>query len=103
MAAVILEFLARQVEERSDIAAGKSRALASLYADLAKMPGVSVGNKAGEDRLDDEGLAMLIENLYQQRGRLGEAAFAAAHQPARRALRHVVDLDLSNVGKSERA
>ena len=101
MAAVILEFLARQVEQRSDIVAGRSRALASLFADLAKMPGVSPGNKGGGEHDDEARLAKLIEDLYAQRKTLGEAAFAAAHGRARRALRELLDLDLMIAGKSE--
>ena len=101
MAAVIIEFLAHQVEERSDIAAGRSRAFASLFADLAKMPGVSMGNKAGGQHDDEARLAKLIEDLYAQRETIGEAAFVAAHGRVRRALRELLDLDLIIAGKSE--
>ncbi|MBF6570369.1 MAG: hypothetical protein IVW54_15985 [Candidatus Binataceae bacterium] len=101
MAAVILEFLARQVEERSDIAAGRSRALASLFADLAKIPGVSIGDRAGGQHDDEARLAKLIEDLYAQRETIGEAAFVAAHGRVRRALRELLDLDLMIAGKSE--
>src|SRR4029077_18665078 len=69
MAAVILEFVARQVEERSDIAQ-KHVAMLELLRDLSQLP--DVNRLVRGDELNEAGLNKLIEHLYAERGRLGE-------------------------------
>src|SRR6266404_9233967 len=68
MAAVILEFVARQVEERSDIDEQKHAAMLELLRDLSQLPDVSLLVRG--DELNEEGLSKLIEHLYAERGRL---------------------------------
>jgi len=99
MAAVILEFVSRQVEERGDIATGKEQALGALFADLAKLlDGKELAtphDKDGEARL-----CQIIEQLYMERDRLGETIFTAANQRVRQTLRQLLDQDLKVVGKA---
>ncbi len=92
MAAVILEFIARQVEERSDIAAAKSRIYARLFEDLAAMPELGEIARGGGD--PDQRLCEIIDQLYAERKRMGEAAFAAIDDRIRRALRSLLDEEL---------
>src|SRR2546430_10911786 len=76
MAAVILEFVSRQVEERSDIAQGKQDAIAAMFEALALVAGANI---ADDIPPTEDGLSQLIERLYAQRPHLGEQAFAAAN------------------------
>jgi hypothetical protein len=100
MAAVILEFVSRQVEERSDIANAKDRTLGALFTDLSTLlsdPALAErSGEAGEARL-----CQVIEQLYQERARLGEEFFTAANQRIRQALRELLDQDLKVAGKRE--
>src|SRR5216684_744928 len=76
MAAVILEFVSRQVEERSDIATAKEQALSALFADLSRLlDGKEVLQRNGEER--EARLCQVIERLYAERNRLGEEVFTA--------------------------
>jgi len=99
MAAVILEFIARQVEERSDIEADKHAALLELTRDLSRFPEVSCLVSA--DNLNEAGLCELIEHLYGERSRLGEETFVAANRRIRQTLRELLDGDLKIAGKAE--
>jgi len=100
MAAVILEFVARQVEERGDVERGRHSALAAAFDDLARIPGV-------EPLIHHDGppgaaqLSTLIERLYTERPRLGESTFAAANKRVRGALRELLDQELKIVEKRE--
>jgi hypothetical protein len=100
MAAVILEFLARAIEERSDVADAKKRSIERLFADIRQLgvvtPAEMLGGDDGESRL-----AKLIEALYADRERLGEARFAAASQRVRRTLRDLLDEDLKITSSKE--
>ncbi len=92
MAAVILEFVARQVEERADIEQQKKSALDALFHDLANLADSS---RSGDDKSEGElRLCHLIEWLYERRANLGEEAFAAANQRIRHALRQTLDQEL---------
>ena len=100
MAAVILEFVSRQVEERSDIAIGKEQTLQALFADLSKL----LSDKNIVERKDERQeayLCRMIERLYAERDRLGEEVFTAANQRVRQALRQLLDQDLKVAGKKE--
>lgn len=100
MAAVILEFVSRQVEERSDIAMGKEQALRALFADLSRLlDGKEVLQRNGEER--EARLCQVIERLYAERNRLGEEVFTAANRRVRQALRQLLDQDLKVAGKRE--
>src|SRR5580693_6420291 len=85
MAAVILEFVARQVEERHDIEEGKHSSLMELMRDLSKFPELSQVIRA--DHLSEAGLCELIEHLYSRRGTIGEETFLAANRRIRLTLR----------------
>jgi hypothetical protein len=99
MAAVILEFVARQVEERSDLEQAKARALDELFADLPAL----LGGRALPPH-DDAGaearLCRVIDWLYAERSRLGPEIFTAANARVRRALRQRLDEDLKVAGKA---
>src|SRR5579864_4054442 len=74
MAAVILEFVARQVEERSDIPIAKQRILHDLSGDLSKIPeAASLIDSSGD--LSEASLSALIEKMYAKRSDLGEHHF----------------------------
>lgn len=99
MAAVILEFVARQVEERSDIEQHKQTVMLDLVRDLSNLPGMN-GLLRG-DHLSDDGLCNLIEHLYAERPHLGEETFTAANRRVREALRQLLNQDLKVAGKAE--
>ena len=99
MAAVILEFVSRQVDERGDIEAHKDAAMLELRRDLARLPEVS--RMLSDDRLNEERLCDLIERLYAERGSLGEETFAAANRRVRQTLRELLDQDLKVAAKAE--
>lgn len=98
MAAVILEFVSRQVEERHDIAAEKERALNALFQDLTSaLNGTDLPTMTGTDK--EAYLCQLIEWLYREKDRLGPKVFAAANQQIRERLRQLLDQELKVAGK----
>jgi hypothetical protein len=98
MAAVLLEFVSRQVEERVDIEVEKARALEALSGDLAAV----LAHRAVPGPDDGEArLCRLIEWLYAERERLGGDTFAAANGRVRRALRQLLDAELKVAGKGK--
>jgi hypothetical protein len=99
MAAVILEFVARQVEERSDIADEKREALGDLFGTLSRLE--RVNGIVGKGTVDEAELCRLIERLYGERARLGEEAFGAANGAVRETLRKLLDQELKIAGKGE--
>ena len=99
MAAVVLEFVARQVDERRDIEAEKHAALMELLRDLSQQPEVS--RMIRVDHLSEAGLCELIESLYAARERLGEDTFASTSRRIRQTLRTLLDAELKVAGKAE--
>jgi hypothetical protein len=99
MAAVILEFIARQVDERTDVAEAQEAELGALYSELSRLAGMD-RIVAGEPP-SEAALCALIERLYGERDRLGEANFTAANRLVRASLRHLLDQELKITGKSE--
>lgn len=100
MAAVILEFVSRQVEERSDIATAKDEVLRALFADLSTL--LKDGALTDQNGATGEArLCQLIEQLYAQRSQLGEEMFTTANQRVRQALRQLLDQELKVAGKKE--
>ena len=99
MAAVILEFVSRQVEERGDISQEKEHVLSHLFSDLGSL----LTDKAPSSKDPDQEarLCRLIEWLYSEKDRLGPEAFAATNQKVRAALRELLDQELKIVGKTE--
>jgi hypothetical protein len=100
MAAVVLEFISRQVEERSDIAAEKDKALGGLFSDLSALFGEK-GLPTTNDLDQEARLCRLIEWLYAEKERLGPEAFDAANQRVRTALRELLDQELKVAGAKE--
>ncbi|MSQ47976.1 MAG: hypothetical protein EXR78_06245 [Deltaproteobacteria bacterium] len=100
MAAVILEFVARQVEERHDIDEEKTHALTDLFHDVNSL--LSGKAPAVANTSDQEArLSRLIEWLYAEKERLGPETFTAANQRVRAALRQLLDQELKIAGKAE--
>jgi hypothetical protein len=100
MAAVILETLARAIEERGDVAEAKRRSIEQLFADLGDL-GVGA-TVEGRGRVgDDERLVRLVEVLYADRESLGEERFTAANRRVRQTLRDLLDADLKIAASKE--
>jgi hypothetical protein len=100
MTAVILEFVSRQVEERSDISTEKERALDSLFDDLSTvLKGEELSTLGEADR--EARLCRLIEWLYAEKDRLGPEVFTTANRRIREALRRLLDEELKVAGKDE--
>jgi hypothetical protein len=98
MAAVVLEFVSRQVEERSDIENEKRAAMFELLHDLSRLP--EMHRLVRGDHLSEDGLCELIEHLYAERDALGEETFGAANRRVRATLRQLLDLDLKVADKA---
>jgi hypothetical protein len=92
MAAVVLEFVARQVDERPDVAIEKQAALHSLFRDLLSLPKAKAAIAAGAE--SEAALCEVIERLYESRAAMGEEAFAIANGRVRQTLRQLLDQDL---------
>jgi len=99
MAAVILEFVARQADERSDIGTQKDLAMVALMRDLARLP--HMNRLLRDNPITEDGLCELIEHLYAERDRLGEETFATANRRVRQTLRELLDQELKVAGKAE--
>ncbi len=99
MAAVILDLLARQVEERTELAEGKRLALDALFDRLAQIEALKPA--VGNDAASEARLCELIEYLYTERERLGEEVFAASNRLVRQTLRQLLDLELQVAGPAQ--
>lgn len=97
MAATILEFVARQIEEHGGSDSKKAAVLETLFDDLDRL-GLPAGIASPGAR-DAAALSELISNLYRVRSEIGENAFAGANLRVRRALRDLLNLDLEIAGK----
>lgn len=93
MAAVILEILARSVEERRDLAAEREAAASDLGESLRGL-GVRLPSEAPAGASVEGRIALLMTALDADRERVGEAVYADAKQEVRRALRRLLDQDL---------
>lgn len=100
MAAVVLEFISRQVEERRDLAVEKNRALDALFTDLSAV--LAGKDLSAPDNLhQEERLCRLIEWLYGEKDRLGPELFSTANQRIREALRQLLAQELKVAGTKE--
>jgi hypothetical protein len=99
MAAVILEFIARQVEERSDSSKEKEHVLEHLFSDLRLLITDKVLTSKDPDQ--EARLCRFIEWMYTEKDRLGPEAFTAANQKVRTALRQLLDQELKIAGTKE--
>ena len=97
MAATILEFVARQIEERGGSDSKREAVLEALFDDIGRL-GLPARIASTGSR-DEATLSDLISNLYQARGEIGETVFAAANLRVRRALRDLLNLELEIAGK----
>jgi hypothetical protein len=121
MAAVVLEFVSRQVEARRDIQTEKARLLDALFHDLpAVLAGAAGGAARGAEAIPEGGyqtssaiellgagqtdsearLTIVIEWLYAERDRLGPERFTAANTRIRQTLRALLDHELKVVGNA---
>jgi hypothetical protein len=100
MAAVILEFVSRQVEERHDIDEEKTHTLNELFQNLSSL---LAGKESAVSSIPgpEAHLCRLIEWLYAEKDRLGPETFTAANQRVRAALRQLLDQELKVAGKAE--
>ncbi|MGH7960443.1 MAG: hypothetical protein ACRERD_01300 [Candidatus Binatia bacterium] len=100
MAAVLLEFVSRQVEERHDIALEKERALTLLFQDLSStLAGKSLPESSDTDQ--EARLCRLIEWLYAEKDQLGPEVFSPANQRIRETLRQLLAQELKVAGNKE--
>jgi len=93
MAAVILDLISHQVEDRSDLASLKQRALTDLFDDLMRTENVSAMIESGDADLKAR-LCSTIEAIHAARVELGPQAFDSANRRIRAALRQLLDADL---------
>jgi hypothetical protein len=100
MAAVILEFIARQVEERHDIAVEKEQAMNGLFHDLTTILERKNLPELG-DTDQEQRLCRLIEWLYSEKDRLDPDVFTVANQRIREVLRQLLDQELKVAGKNQ--
>ncbi|SRR5579875_37474 len=92
MAAVILEFVSRQIEEGADLEAQRKVTLDAFFRDLADLPEIA---RLVDNSLPSElRLCKLIESLYEERDRLAPGAFTTANHRIRRTLRQLLDQEL---------
>ncbi|HZP46353.1 MAG TPA: hypothetical protein VFB15_11955 [Candidatus Binataceae bacterium] len=99
MAAVILEFVARQIDDDRAAADPAHATIAALFAELARIPECRSFATDHPDA-DAAQLCALIERLYAARDALGPETFATANNAVRAALRRLLDQDLK-VARSE--
>ena len=84
MAAVVLEFVARQVDERADMAIEEAAALHALFQDLLSLPKAERSRRPVPET--EAALCEVIERLYESRAAMGEEAFAIANRRVRQTL-----------------
>ena len=93
MAAVILEFISRQIEDRSDLEVVEQMALTELFDDLSRIQDVAeIVERDGPDPRSR--LCHTIEALHSARGQIAPQAFERANRRIRLALRQLLDAEL---------
>ena len=98
MAATILEFVSRQIEDRGAAESKKVAIIDALFDDLPKL---GLPNRINADTSRDEaGVSNLIERIYTSRPEIGEVTFEAANHRIRQTLRELLNLELAITGKS---
>jgi len=98
MAATILEFVSRQIEDRGATESQKTEIIKAFFDDLPKL-GLPDRVVSGASR-DEAGLSDLVERLYGARSEIGDAAFESANHRVRQTLRKLLNLELTITGKS---
>jgi|SRR5208282_270621 len=93
MAAVILEFVSRQIEDRSDLESIEQLALTELFDDLSRFPDLAeIVERDGPDLRSR--LCHTIEALHRARGQISPQSFDRANLRVRLALRQLLDGEL---------
>jgi hypothetical protein len=93
MAAVILEFVSRQIEDRNDLESVEQLALTELFDDLSRIPDLAkIVERDGPDL--PSRLCHTIEALYSARGQIAPQAFERANRRIRLTLRQLLDAEL---------
>jgi hypothetical protein len=93
MAAVILEFVSRQIEDRSDHESVEQVALMELFDDLSRIPDLAeIVERDGTDLRSH--LCHTIEALHSAQGQITPQAFERANRRIRLALRQLLDAEL---------
>lgn len=93
MAAVILELVSRQIEDRSDLESVEQLALTELFDDLSRIPDlVEIVERDGPDLRSR--LCHTIEALHRARGQISPQSFERADRRIRLALRQLLDAEL---------
>ena len=98
MAATILEFVSRQIEDRNEADSRRRIIIDALFDDLPKL---ELPDRVcrGSSR-DEASVSALIQRLYAARNEIGEIAFESANQRIRKTLRELLNLELAITGKS---
>ena len=93
MAAVILEFVSRQIEDGSDLESVAQIALTELFDDLSRIQDLAeIVERDGPDLRSR--LCHTIEALHGARGQIAPQAFERANRRIRLALRQLLDAEL---------
>jgi hypothetical protein len=93
MAAVILEFVSRQIEDRSDLESVEQTALTELFDDLSRIQDLAeIVERDGPDLRSR--LCHTIEALHSARGQIALQAFERANRRIRLTLRQLLDAEL---------
>jgi hypothetical protein len=93
MAAVLLEFVSRQIEDRSDLESIEQLALTDLFDDLSRIP--DLAEIIGRDGPDLRSrLCYTIEALHRAQGQISSQSFEKADRRIRLALRQLLDAEL---------
>lgn len=93
MAAVILEFVSRQLEDGSDLESVAQIALTELFDDLSRIQELAeIVERDGPDLRSR--LCHTIEALHGARGQIAPQAFERANRRIRLALRQLLDAEL---------
>ena len=93
MAAVILEFVSRQIEDRSDLESAEQVALMELFDDLSRIQDLAEIVECDGPDLRSR-LCYTIEALHSARGQIAPQAFESANRRIRLTLRQLLDAEL---------
>ena len=96
MAAVILEFIARQVEERSDSSKAKEHVLDDLFSDLRLLITDKVPSSKDPDQ--EARLCRLIEWLYTEKDHLGRGGLRRCQSESENGIATVVGSGVEDSG-----
>src|SRR5271167_3354078 len=93
MAAVLLEFVSRQIEDRSDLESIEQLALKALFDDLSRFQDLTeIVESDGPDLRSR--LCHTIEALHRAQGQISSQSFEKADRRIRLALRQILDAEL---------